>query len=80
VFEQTKALIEPLSRGIEIVAAGIIGFAAVEATVKAVRLFVRRSLPPQEKTEVRLTLGRWLAVGLEFLLAADILRAAVAPS
>jgi uncharacterized membrane protein len=29
---------------------------------------------------VRLTLGRWLAVGLEFELAADILRSAVTPS
>jgi uncharacterized membrane protein len=29
---------------------------------------------------VRLTLRRWLAVGLEFLLAADILRTAVAPT
>uniref|UniRef100_UPI0025D2436C DUF1622 domain-containing protein n=1 Tax=uncultured Sphingomonas sp. TaxID=158754 RepID=UPI0025D2436C len=33
-----------------------------------------------EKEEVRLRLGRWLAVALEFLLAADILRTAVAPS
>ena len=32
------------------------------------------------KTEVRLTLGRWLAVGLEFELAADILRTAITPS
>ena len=29
---------------------------------------------------MRLTLGRWLAVGLEFELAADILRTAVTPS
>ncbi len=29
---------------------------------------------------MRLTLGRWLAVSLEFLLAADILGTAVAPT
>jgi uncharacterized membrane protein len=52
----------------------------VEATLKAIRLFLHRSLPPEAKTEVRLTLGRWLAVGLEFLLAADILKTAVAPT
>ena len=44
------------------------------------RLSVQRGLPPAAKTEVRLTLGRWLAVALEFELAADILRTAVAPT
>jgi uncharacterized membrane protein len=29
---------------------------------------------------VRLALGRWLALGLEFALAADILRTAIAPT
>jgi uncharacterized membrane protein len=35
---------------------------------------------PKGPFEVRLALGRWLALSLEFLLAADILRTAVAPS
>lgn len=30
--------------------------------------------------EIRIQLGRWLALALEFLLAADILRTAVAPT
>ncbi|WP_294174098.1 DUF1622 domain-containing protein [uncultured Sphingomonas sp.] len=64
----------------------VIAFAVLEAIVRSVVLF----LPAQwrgsathhlmEKEEVRLRLGRWLAVALEFLLAADILRTAVAPS
>jgi uncharacterized membrane protein len=54
--------------------------AAIEATAKSVMLFIRRSAPPQQKNEVRLTLGRWLAVGLEFELAADILNTAVTPT
>ena len=33
-----------------------------------------------EKELVRLRLGRWLAVALEFELAADVLRTAVAPT
>ncbi len=33
-----------------------------------------------EKENVRLRLGRWLAVALEFELAADILRTAIAPT
>jgi uncharacterized membrane protein len=80
LLEQTKGFIEVLARGVEVAAAITIAFAALEATVKALRLFLHRNSPPEAKTEVRLTLGRWLAVGLEFLLAADILKTAVAPT
>lgn len=79
-FEQAKSIIEYIARGVEFAAALIIGIAAVEATVKALGLFVDRTTPASAKNEVRLTLGRWLAVGLEFELAADILRTAVTPS
>src|SRR6185437_12394315 len=59
----------------------IIGLAAIEATVRALRLFAVRSDTPQDaKEQIRLRLGRWLAVALEFELAADILRTAVAPT
>ena len=40
-------------------------------------------LPPEAATgteDIRLTLGRWLALALEFELAADILRTAIAPT
>jgi uncharacterized membrane protein len=39
-----------------------------------------RRIQETTKDEVRLAFGRWLAMGLEFELAADILRTAVAPS
>src|SRR5690242_8767625 len=80
LLEQAKGLIEGLSRGVEIAAAIVIAVAAAEAAFKAARIFVVRSSPPEAKTEVRLTLGRWLGVALEFELAADILRTAVAPT
>jgi len=80
VFDQAKNIIEYLARGIEFAAALIIGIAALEARVKGLVLFVNRTAPPAAKNEVRLTLGRWLALGLEFELAADILRTAVTPS
>ncbi|MGI8991334.1 MAG: DUF1622 domain-containing protein [Bryobacteraceae bacterium] len=73
-FDQAKNIIDYVSRGVEFAAALIIGLAAIEATIKAVILFLHRGAPPEAKSEVRLTLGRWLAVGLEFELAADILR------
>ena len=35
---------------------------------------------PEDTRKIRLQLGRWLVLALEFLLAADIVRTAVAPS
>lgn len=76
----SKAIIEYLARGVEFAAALIIGLAAIEATLKAMVLFFQRGARPEEKNAVRLTLARWLAVALEFELAADILNTAVTPS
>jgi uncharacterized membrane protein len=75
-----KTIIEYLARGIEFAAALIIGMAAMEATIKSLILFFKPSAPAELKNGVRLTLGRWLAVGLEFELAADILNTAVTPT
>lgn len=79
-----KALTLWLATGTEAAAALIIGLATVEATIGALLLFLpgigRHSDPQAAKEEVRLRLGRWLAVALEFELGADILRTAVAPT
>ena len=77
-----------LASGTEAAAALVIALAAIEAAVRALRLFVHRSTREPDgdrgshdaKEEIRLKLGRWLALSLEFALAADILRTAVAPS
>ena len=63
-----KQLIEYLARGVEFCAALIIAIAALEATIGAFILFLKPRAPPQQKNEVRLTLGRWLAVALKFEL------------
>ena len=78
--EQAKYIIQSVARGVEFAAAVIIALAAVEATIKAALLFFRPNSPSEAKNEVRLTLGRWLAVALEFELAADILNTAVTPT
>ncbi len=80
ILHQIQKVIEYLARGVEFAAALIIAAAAIEATIKSLMLFVQRGAPPERKNEVRLTLGRWLAVALEFELAADILTTAVTPS
>lgn len=84
-----------LAGGIELCAAVLIGLAAIQATARSLWLFFARPKPaaqyqtgqghttqcPTSGTEeIRLTLGRWLALALEFELAADILRTAVAPT
>ncbi len=79
-LDDAKNIIGYLAHGVEFAAALVIGLAALEATIKSLVLFVRRNSLPSQKNEVRLTLGRWLAVGLEFELAADILNTAVAPT
>lgn len=71
-----------LASGTEAAAALIIALAAVEATLRSLALFVhgRDGQAHDAKEAIRLRLGRWLALSLEFALAADILRTAVAPS
>jgi len=78
--EQAKYIIQTVARGVEFAAAVIIALAAVEATIKALIIFLHRNSPANAKNEVRMTLGRWLAVALEFELAADILNTAVTPT
>ncbi len=80
LLQDSKTIIELAARGVEFAAALIISIAALEATVRAVILFFRRDATPDQKNSVRLTLARWLALALEFELAADILNTAVTPT
>lgn len=60
--------------------------AVVEATFRTATVVLRYSAAGdptrshEAKEEVRLRLGRWLALALEFELGADILRTAIAPT
>ena len=63
---------------VEAVGAAIVGFGAL-ATV-AVYLLSVLGIRKRSYTEIRLFLGRYLALGLEFQLGADILSTAVAPT
>jgi uncharacterized membrane protein len=74
-----------LASGVEGIAGLIIAVAALQATIRAILLFVGRgqriNSPQEPQTEnIRLRLGRWLALALEFELGADILRTAIAPT
>jgi uncharacterized membrane protein len=70
-----------VARFAEISAMLIIAAAVVEALWRAFRIFITRDVAADEvKESLRLQLGRWLAISLEFLLAADILLTAIAPT
>lgn len=71
---------------VEGVAATIVACGVIEAIVRLVIAIPRHSggagpqIAHDAKEEIRLRLGRWLALALELLLGADILRTAVAPT
>lgn len=61
-------------------AALVIGLAAIQATYQSLLAFIHGSTDQRIKEKIRADLGRWLSLGLEFELAADILRTAVTPT
>jgi uncharacterized membrane protein len=75
-----KLLIGYLESGAEIAAAIVIGVSVMRGLLVYVRqLFLRRQhIDATEK--IRFQLGRGLALGLEFTVASDILRTAIAPT
>ena len=77
--EIVKVVTLSLGSLVEGVAAIIIAHAVVRALVfYGKSSFVSNNQP--DKMEIRLSLGKSLALALEFLLAADIVRTAVAPN
>lgn len=76
-----KLLVGYLAAGAEIAAALVIGGAVLRGIGTYLRQFFSRSKQHFDASEViRLQLGRMLALGLEFTVASDILRTAVAPT
>jgi uncharacterized membrane protein len=73
-----RTAVDTLVLVVEAAGAVVIFIGAVVAVVQFLRALPRRD--PEEFVPVRLTLGRFLALGLEFQLASDVLRTAVAPS
>ncbi|GAB2899365.1 hypothetical protein GCM10027074_77560 [Streptomyces deserti] len=69
-----------LVRVVETAGALIIFIGAVWAFARFVAALLRGRGEASGFNRIRLTLGRFLALGLEFQLAGDVLRTAVAPS
>lgn len=76
-----KVIVGYLAAGAEIAAAIVIGLGIIRGIWEYLWQIVSRSKKHVDATEgVRLKLGRVLALGLEFTVASDILRTAVAPT
>lgn len=76
--ERLRSAVDLLVRLVEAAGAIVIFIGALAAVVQFVRVLIART--PERFGSVRLSLGRFLALGLEFQLASDILRTAIAPS
>ncbi len=80
MLELFRELSGYLATVVEAAAAVIIAYGAVEAGIRVLKLLITRENMQFSKEDIRLNLGQWLTLALEFELAADILRTAVAPS
>jgi len=76
--ETLRDVVDSLVRLVEAAGAAVIFIGALIAVVKFVAALPKRNA--EEFVPVRLSLGRFLALGLEFQLASDVLRTAIAPS
>lgn len=76
-----KIIVGYLAAGAEIAAAVVIGLGIIRGIWDYLQQLFSRSRNHVDATEgIRLKLGRVLALGLEFTVASDILRTAVAPT
>ncbi|MCH9669718.1 MAG: DUF1622 domain-containing protein [Actinomycetia bacterium] len=73
-----RDIVDLMVRLIEACGAGVIMIGAIIAIVKFAIALTQRDI--NQFSTVRLSLARFLVLGLEFQLAADVLRTAISPS
>lgn len=76
--EVLRTAVDAMVRLVEAAGALVIFVGASAAFVQFLLALPKRD--PEEFVPIRLSLGRFLALGLEFQLASDVLRTAIAPS
>jgi uncharacterized membrane protein len=69
-----------IALAVEAAAVLIIGFGACEAFVRALGRLTPAASGTMHKKEIWVRFAVWLLLGLEFELAADVIRTAIAPS
>jgi uncharacterized membrane protein len=77
--EMFAMLASNIALGVEAVAVAIIAFGAAEALLRTLAPLIGRSAAAGWRKRVWVGFGTWLLLGLQFALAADIVRSAIAP-
>ena len=80
MLESLKAITASIAIGVEAAGALLVAYGAAEAFLGSILAIVRRRSLPGERKEVWLRFGVWLLLGLEFELAADVVRTALSPT
>jgi uncharacterized membrane protein len=81
IMEDTfRELAAAIALGVEVIAVAVIAFGAAEALVGVLRTLGPGRSTHIRKKEVWRRFGVWLLLGLEFELAADIVRSVIAPT
>jgi uncharacterized membrane protein len=75
-----KELAGDTALAVEVVAVGLIAYGAAESFVRVVLHVVRRGSPAGWRKEIFVRFGIWLILGLQYALAADIVRSIIAPT
>ncbi len=78
--ELFKKIAESIAIGVECAAALIIAYGAAEALWGSTLAITKRDSKVGLRKDIWLRFGVWLLLGLEFELAADIVRTAIAPT
>ena len=79
-MESLRRMAEMIAAGVEVGAALLIAYGALEALYGAARAIVERRSKTGLRKDTWVRFGVWLMLGLEFELAADIVRTAISPS
>ena len=80
MLEVLKAFTALVAFAIEVAGALLVVYGAAEAFYGAILVVAHRLSSPGERKEVWLRFGVWLLLGLEFQLAADVVRTAISPT
>jgi uncharacterized membrane protein len=78
--EILKQLAAYTALAVEIAAVGVVAYGAIEAFVHSLRHVVGRRDVHGWRKAVWVDFGMWLLLGLQFALAADIVRSAISPT
>ena len=78
--ELLKVVASHVALGVETVAVLIVAVGSAHAVLAIVAAFVRGERHPGWGRAIWVTFGGWLLGGLQFALAADIVRSAISPS